>query len=377
MAVPARADRRVALPEPHQAGGELRRRARALVRPGALGGAGGLLAVDDRGRDRRAWSLRPRSPTSTATPSRRRVWRGVADDYQRSIKGWTVTTNGPLGDRAVLHPAVEDRRPERGDHLQPRQRRPDARPARRDRRRLPRAPPARRAARRRPGRARVAAGGRRDDQRPTPRAGPGWHRYNGDGYGDCVERPTAVRGRRAGTGHRAPLAGAGGRAGRAGARDRRHGERGRRCSRHEQVRVGRRADPEQDWELPDLAASPFGTDPTDRVDRLRERQAGRLGLAADVVGGAVRAAVRRHRRGQERRAAGGDVRPLHQEHPGPRRRSRSPSPADKTRRLRLASHGHRHDRSEQHGRRRRRPTPTASFATTTASTTAAADGSFC
>ena len=31
--------------------------------------------------------------------------------------------------------------------------------------------------------------------------------------------------------------------------------------------------PEQDWELPDLAASPFGTDPTRRVDRLRERQA--------------------------------------------------------------------------------------------------------
>ena len=24
-----------------------------------------------------------------------RVWRGVADDFQRSIKGWTVTTNGP------------------------------------------------------------------------------------------------------------------------------------------------------------------------------------------------------------------------------------------------------------------------------------------
>src|SRR5205085_1849566 len=24
------------------------------------------------------------------------VWRGVADDWQRSVKGWTVTTNGPL-----------------------------------------------------------------------------------------------------------------------------------------------------------------------------------------------------------------------------------------------------------------------------------------
>ena len=74
------------------------------------------------------------------------VWLGVADDWQRSIKGWTVTTNGPLAGAPVLHPALEDRRPERGDLLQRRQRRPDARPARGDRRRLPRARPARRAA---------------------------------------------------------------------------------------------------------------------------------------------------------------------------------------------------------------------------------------
>ena len=59
---------------------------------------------------------------ATATPSRRAVWRGVADDCQRSIKGWTVTTNGPLA-AALLHPAVEERRPERGDRLQRRQRR--------------------------------------------------------------------------------------------------------------------------------------------------------------------------------------------------------------------------------------------------------------
>ena len=55
--------------------------------------------------------------------------------------------------------------------------------------------------------------------------------------------------------------------------------------------------PEQDWELPDLAASPFGTDPTDGVDRLHERRARRLGgpltwsaasyvrLAADLAAG--------------------------------------------------------------------------------------------
>ena len=42
------------------------------------------------------------------------VWRGVADEFQRDIKGQTVTTNGPLSPRAVLHPPVEERRPERG-----------------------------------------------------------------------------------------------------------------------------------------------------------------------------------------------------------------------------------------------------------------------
>src|SRR4029077_10497706 len=30
------------------------------------------------------------------------VWRGVADDFQRSIKGWTVTTNGPLAPRYFI-----------------------------------------------------------------------------------------------------------------------------------------------------------------------------------------------------------------------------------------------------------------------------------
>ena len=92
------------------------------------------------------------------------LYLGVADDYQRSIKGWTVTTNGPLLARPVLHPPVQDRRSERGDQLQRRQRRPDARPAGGDRRRVPRARPARRAPGRRPGRREQHPGRRRDDQ---------------------------------------------------------------------------------------------------------------------------------------------------------------------------------------------------------------------
>ena len=44
----------------------------------------------------------------------------------------------PAQHGAVLHPAVQDRRPQRGDHLQPRQRRAGRRPAGRPGRRLPR-----------------------------------------------------------------------------------------------------------------------------------------------------------------------------------------------------------------------------------------------
>ncbi len=53
--------------EPHQAGGELRGRPRAVVRRRALGGAVGLLAVDDRRRDRR--------PARRGRPGRRQPRR--------------------------------------------------------------------------------------------------------------------------------------------------------------------------------------------------------------------------------------------------------------------------------------------------------------
>src|SRR5213078_3879038 len=33
---------------------------------------------------------------TNADPQSAAIFRGVADDFQRSIKGWTVTTNGPL-----------------------------------------------------------------------------------------------------------------------------------------------------------------------------------------------------------------------------------------------------------------------------------------
>ncbi|MFL6018547.1 MAG: glucodextranase DOMON-like domain-containing protein, partial [Gaiellaceae bacterium] len=192
-------------------------------------------------------------------PGSAAVWLGVADDWQRSIKGWTVTATGPV----AAHPYFI-RLSKTGD--------PDAALS-----------------------YNVGNGGPTLDQREvidagflelvrlgglrandpdvlrslrvvdatiksTTRNGAGWHRYNGDGYGDrAVDgRPWAPSGQ--GTGHLWPALSA---------------ERGE----HELV-SGDKADaaqlllgmsrfgsgvgliPEQNWELPDLPASPFGTDPT-------------------------------------------------------------------------------------------------------------------
>jgi glucan 1,4-alpha-glucosidase len=187
------------------------------------------------------------------------VWLGVADDWQRSVKGWTVTTTGPL----AAHPYFT-RLSKTGD---------------------PNAPIS----------YNLGNGGPTLDQRAvidagflelvrlgelppndpdvlqslplvdatiqsTTSRGPGWHRYNGDGYGDRATdgRPWAPSGQ--GTGHLWPALSA---------------ERG-----EQELVSGRKAEaaalllgmsrfasgvgliPEQNWELPDLAASPYGTDPT-------------------------------------------------------------------------------------------------------------------
>ncbi len=186
------------------------------------------------------------------------LWRGVADDWQRSIKGWTVTTNGPLAPRYFI------RLSKSGD--------PNAAIT-----------------------YNVGNGGPTLDQRAVVDAGfleltrlgelsardpdilaslpvvdatirsdtangPGWHRYNGDGYGDGAGdgHPWAPSGQ--GTGHLWPVLSS---------------ERG-----EQMLQTGDRASasallssmqrfataggliPEQNWELPALAASPFGTDPT-------------------------------------------------------------------------------------------------------------------
>jgi glucoamylase len=93
----------------------------------------------------------------------------------------------------------------------------------------------------------------------TTASGPGWHRYNGDGYGDRGSdgRPWAPSGQ--GTGHLWPVLSA-----ERGEQKLASGDPGGAASLL--VGMSRFASgiglvPEQDWELADLAASPFGTDP--------------------------------------------------------------------------------------------------------------------
>ena len=187
------------------------------------------------------------------------IWRGVADQWQRSLESWTVTTTGPL----ASHPYFI-RLSKTGD--------PNAAIS-----------------------YNLGNGGPTLDQRtvidqgflelvrlgliaandPTVVAslpvvdatiststssGLGWHRYNGDGYGDAASNghPWAPTGQ--GTGHVWPVL---------------SGERAEYAlasgdsatavnllTAMSNFGAGVGLIPEQDWELPNLAASPFGTDPT-------------------------------------------------------------------------------------------------------------------
>jgi glucan 1,4-alpha-glucosidase len=186
------------------------------------------------------------------------LWLGVADDFQRSIKGWTVTTTGPFAPRYFI------RLSKNGD----------------------------------PNEAvtyNVGNGGPTLDQRQVIDAGflelvrlgelpandpdvlaslpvvdatiksdtasgPGWHRYNGDGYGDGASdgHPWAPSGQ--GTGHLWPALSA-----ERGEQSLATGDPATAASllaAMSGMASGVGLIPEQDWELPDLAASPYGTDPT-------------------------------------------------------------------------------------------------------------------
>jgi glucoamylase len=187
------------------------------------------------------------------------IWLGVADDWQRSIESYDVTTNGPLAN----HPYYL-RLSKTGD--------PNAAIS-----------------------YNLGNGGPTLDQRSVIDAGflelvrlglkspgdkyvteslpvvdatietntssgPGWHRYNGDGYGDDGKTGRPWPTTDTGTGHDWPVL------------TEERGEYELAAGQTSQALTalqtmlnfgsGVGLIPEQDWELPNLAASPYGTDPT-------------------------------------------------------------------------------------------------------------------
>jgi glucan 1,4-alpha-glucosidase len=186
------------------------------------------------------------------------VWLGVADDWQRQVKGWTVTTTGTLAPRYFIrlskngdpNEAVSYNVGNGGPTLDQRQvidagflelvrlgelpaNDPDV---------LATLPV-------------VDA-----TIRSTTPSGPGWHRYNGDGYGDRASdgRPWAPSGQ--GTGHLWPVL---------SAERAEHSLATGDTATAASLLAGMSAFasgvgliPEQGWETADLAPSPYGTDPT-------------------------------------------------------------------------------------------------------------------
>jgi glucoamylase len=207
-----------------------------------------------------------------------RMWRAVADDFQRSIKTWTLTTNGSKSPDPYFIRLSKSGDPNAAVSYN------------------------------------VGNGGPTLDQRDVIDAGflefsrlgmlpatdpavtnslsvvdtviksdtssgPGWHRYNGDGYGDdaVTGSPWAPSGK--GTGHLWPALTAeraehtlqsGDVAGAAQLLD-----------AMAQFSSGVGLVAEQAWELPDLAASPFGTDPTTASIGFRNGKA--VGSASPLV----------------------------------------------------------------------------------------------
>ena len=261
MADAARPHRRDALREPHQARRELRRRATAR-RSASSAGRSSAATRPRRSPPRSpGCSPPPTSPTSTTTPARRASGAASADDFQRSIKGWTVTTNGPLAASRYFIRLSKTGDPNAAITYNVGNGGPTL-----DQRAvidagLPRADPARRASGERPRRPRSRCPSSTRRSGRTPPSGPGLAPLQRRRL-RRPRRPTAARGRRPGqgTGHLWPVL---------------SGERGeQRCRPATRPTPRRLLDgmarfaggvgliPEQDWESPDLAASPFGTDPT-------------------------------------------------------------------------------------------------------------------
>jgi glucoamylase len=187
------------------------------------------------------------------------VWRGVADEFQRNLKKWTLTTNGPASPNPYFIRLSKTGDPNAAIVYNVGNGGPDL-----DQRAVIDA-----------GFLEYARLGllRADDPdivrslavvdgtiKRSTRSDDGFLRYNGDGYGDgsIDGHPWAPSNK--GNGHLWPVL-----AGERGQWELSQGQVGAAVSRARamaNMASGVGLIPEQAWELPDLARSPFGTDPT-------------------------------------------------------------------------------------------------------------------
>ena len=268
------------------------------------------------------------------------IWRGVADEWQRKVELWTVTTNGPLSSFPYFI-----RLSKTGD--------PNAAIA-----------------------YGIGNGGPTLDQRTvidagflelvrlglkpandpavlvslpvvdatiktTTSTGDGWHRYNGDGYGDGAGdgHPWAPSGK--GTGHLWPLLSE-----ERGEYNLASQNRSGAVSLLEAMLGGSSGvgpGPRAGVGAARSGAVTIRYRPDHRVDRLPQRPSGRLSRAAYLGRRHLRQAVDRHRRQSRDRATGEHGQPLHQPSTGPDRadgdrarrwvqRRHGPGPGDRARR---------------------------------------------
>lgn len=187
------------------------------------------------------------------------LWLGAADDWQRSIESYAVTTNGPLADHPYYIRLSKTGDPNAALSYNLGNGGPTL-----DQRSVIDA-----------GFLELVRLGLKPSNNPaiteslpvvdatiktnTP-SGPGYHRYNGDGYGDSSSTGQPWATTNTGTGHVWPVL---------------DGERGEYAvaagdnsqalfllSTMQKFAAGVGLIPEQDWESADIAASPYGTDPT-------------------------------------------------------------------------------------------------------------------
>jgi glucan 1,4-alpha-glucosidase len=188
-----------------------------------------------------------------------RVWRGTADEFQRNLKKWTLTTNGPLSTSPYFIRLSKNGDPNEAVVYNVGNGGPDL-----DQRKVIDAGflEYARLGLLKPDDADIIASLPVVDAtiKRSTASGDGFLRYNGDGYGDGATDGHPWAPSNKGNGHPWPVL--------AGERGQYEVDRGSVASavaRLDSMRnmgSGVGLIPEQAWELPDLAPSPFGTDPT-------------------------------------------------------------------------------------------------------------------